>query len=582
MKRGKFFQTLWKYRWHYLAGLVMLYVVDYLSLYISEYVGDVTDGLQSHTLDASGVGEYALRIALCALFIAIGRFFWRRFIIGASKGIQRLLRNSLFEKLETLSQSYFNEHKTGDIMAYFTNDLDSLYDALGRGVISAFDGVVLTIMTLYKMMTNVSVTLTLITLIPMIGLCIVGFLLEGAFEKSFYVRQEAFGKLTDAVQETVSAERVIKAFVQEDAELEEFKKINNHNREVNMKIARLRSTAWPIMEVLIGSAYVIAIAVGGYYCLTGDITLGNFVTFASYVNTLVWPMLAIGDTITMLSQARAGVRRINEVYNEISDIQDDPCPDDVAQLVGGVDFDHVSFRYADDLPLALDDVSFTIQPGETFAIMGKTGTGKSTIVNLMTRMFDVDGGCISFDGHDIRKIPLNTLHENIAYVPQDNFLFSETLQENISFGKTDATMDEIVEACKMADIHDNISDFPDKYQTMVGERGVTLSGGQKQRSSIARALLKDSPILIMDDSLSAVDTDTEDTILHNLRRLRRGKTTIMIAHRVSTVQAADHILVLDDGKVAEYGNYEELMEKDGIFAQMAKKQQLEKQLAATE
>ena len=290
-------------------------------------------------------------------------------------------------------------------------------------------------------------------------------------------------------------------------------------------------------------------------------------------------MLAFGDCINTFTLGYAGVKRINKVFAEIPEITDSENPDDVRKLNGEIEFDHVSFKYSDDLPEALHDLDFTIKKGETFAIMGRTGAGKTSTVNLITRIYDVTDGEIRLDGHPIKQIPLQVLRENIAYVPQDNFLFSETLKQNISFGKQDATMDEIIEACRMADIHDNISEFPLKYETMVGERGVTLSGGQKQRASIARALLKDSPILIMDDSLSAVDTDTEDTILANLKKLRKGKTTIMIAHRVSTVQNADHILVLDDGNTVEYGTYDELMAKDGEFARMVRKQQLEKQLA---
>lgn len=578
MKRGKFFEAIYRYRYRYLAGLVMLLVVDYLDLFIPQFVGEITDALKISAIDAQGVLVYSLKMILCAACIAVGRFFWRHFIIGSSHRIQKNIRDEMFKKLETLSQRYYNENKTGDIMAYFTNDLDSLEEALGWAVISAFDALVLTGLCLYKMMTYVSVKLTLYTLIPMVCIGVYGYYIGEAFEKSFTARQESFGKLNDAVQESVTAERVIKAFVQEKAQLEEFKKVNESNRQVNLKIAKLRSTAWPIMEVLIGAAYVVAILVGGYYCLIGDITVGKFVTFASYVNSLVWPMLAFGDTITVFSSAKASIKRINTIFNEKPDIKDDENPNDVSKLNGQISFENVHFRYGKDLPLALENISFNIQKGETFAIMGRTGAGKSTIVNLITRMYDIESGSISLDGHDIKKIPLHVLRENIAYVPQDNFLFSEKLGENIAFGKLDATLDEIIEACKMADIHDNINDFPEKYDTMVGERGVTLSGGQKQRSSIARALLKDSPILIMDDSLSAVDTDTEDTILNNLKTLRKDKTTIMIAHRVSTVQGADHILVLEDGKMVELGTYSQLIEQDGAFAKMVRKQQLEKQL----
>jgi ATP-binding cassette subfamily B protein len=316
--------------------------------------------------------------------------------------------------------------------------------------------------------------------------------------------------------------------------------------------------------------------------MTGRITLGRFVAFNSYIGSLVWPMLALGDSITSVSQGIAGLNRIHEVFDETPDICDSEKLDNVDGLSGQISISNMCFKYKDGLPNALNNISVDIKKGETLAILGRTGAGKTTLVNLLCRVYDIDSGSITFDGHDIKSIPLHVLRENIAYVPQDNFLFSNTLAKNISFGKLDATMDEIIEACKDADIHDNIVDFPDQYQTMVGERGVTLSGGQKQRSSIARALLKDSPILILDDALSAVDTDTEETILENLKRIRKDKTTIMIAHRVSTVQNADNILVLDEGDIAEYGSYSDLMEKGGIFKKMVEKQQLEKQLQMTE
>ena len=413
----------------------------------------------------------------------------------------------------------------------------------------------------------------------MIGIGFYGYFIFTAFDTNYTRKQEAFAKLSDEVQESVSAERVIKAFVQEEKQQEHFRKANQENMNVNLKLVRLRSYAWPVMEVLIGIAYLIAIVVGGYYAMIGSITLGKFITFASYVGTLVWPMLAFGDCIITFTQGMAGLKRINRAFNEVPEIRDCEHPDDVDTLKGEIEFKDVSVRYSPELPYALQDISVHIAQGETFAIMGRTGAGKTTMVNLITRLFDVTEGSISCDGHDIRQIPLKVLRENIAYVPQDNFMFSETLKQNISFGKQEATMEEIIEACRMADIDDNIQEFPLKYETMVGERGVTLSGGQKQRASIARALLKDSPILIMDDSLSAVDTDTEDTILHNLAQLRHGKTTIMIAHRVSTVQNADHILFLEDGKMAEYGTYDELVALNGQFARMVIKQQLEKQLA---
>ena len=581
-RTNKLLEYLWKYKHMYVIGVIILLIVDHFDLYIPQYIGEVTDGLSAHTIDAAGVYSILIKMIIVAGVIALGRFSYRYFIIGTSRKIERQLQNDIFAKMETLSQRFFNENKTGDLMAYFTNDIESIREAIGWSVISAVDAIVLTTMCLYRMMTTVSVTLTLMTLIPMVGIGFYGYFIMNAFERNFTARHESFAHLSDEAQESISAERVIKAFVQEDRQQKHFEQVNDHNRQVNLKLARLRSYAWPGMEVFIGIAYVIAIAFGGYFCLIGDITLGRFVAFASYVNILVWPMLAFGDTIITFTQGIAGMKRINKVFWTKPEIVDCAHPAKVEKVEGEISFEDVSFRYLENLPYALQDINVHIEKGETFAIMGRTGAGKTTMVNLIARLYDVTSGTIRVDGIDIRKMPLKVLRESIAYVPQDNFLFSETLGQNISFGKLDATLDEIIEACKMADIDSNIQDFPEKYDTMVGERGVTLSGGQKQRASIARAILKDSPILILDDSLSAVDTDTEDTILANLRKIRQGKTTIMIAHRVSTVQAADHIIFLEDGKIAEMGTYQELVDLDGQFAAMVRKQQLEKQLAEDE
>ncbi|MBR2745944.1 MAG: ABC transporter ATP-binding protein [Erysipelotrichaceae bacterium] len=576
---NKVLQYIKKHALAYLIGIGINLGVDYLNLFIPQFTGEITDGLTAHTIDSAAIASTVWKLILVSFLLACGRFAYRQFIIGSSRKIERALQNDIFRKLETLSQRYFNLNKTGDLMAYFTNDLEAIREAIGWSVISAADALVMTLMCLYRMMVYVNVRLTLYVMVPMICIGFYGFFIFKQFDKKYEAKQESFAKLSDEVQESISAERVIKAFVQEEKQLDHFKVANGRNRDINMTVVRLRAYAWPVLEVFISVAYVIAILVGGYYTLINVITLGKFVTFASYVGTLVWPMLAFGDCINMFTLGYAGMKRINKVFDEIPEITDSENPDDVTELTGEIEFDHVSFRYENDLPEALHDIDFKIRKGETFAIMGRTGAGKTTVVNLITRLFDVTDGEIRLDGHAIKQIPLKVLRENIAYVPQDNFMFSETLKQNISFGKQEATMDEIIEMCKMADVHDNIEDFPLKYETVVGERGVTLSGGQKQRASIARALLKESPILIMDDSLSAVDTDTEEHILSNLKKLRNGKTTIMIAHRVSTVQNADHILVLDDGKAIEYGTYDELVALDGDFARMVRKQQLEKQLA---
>ena len=566
----------------YLIGLAALFMVDYVQLYIPQYMGEVTDGLASRTLDAAGVGTLCMKIIFVGVLHLLGRFVWRYCIFGTARKVERIMRNQLFDHLETLSQRYFHEHKTGDLMSYFTNDLEAVRMAVGPAIVTAFDATVLTVLVLYRMITRVSLTLTLYALIPMGILAVGGYFYGKHIETRYRKMQKAFADLQDYVQESVSGERVVKAFVQEKRQIDAFCAVNDKKRKASLHVVKLNILFIPTLRLLVGVTYVIAILVGGWFTMIGEMTLGRFVMFNAYIGSLVWPMLALGDAITTLSQGIAGMKRIHEIMDEESEIRDAAEPDEVGPFSGQIRIKDLSFRYSENLPEKLRHVSVSVEPGETLAVMGRTGSGKTTLVNLLCRLYDVEDGAIEYDGHDIKKIPLRTLRENIAYVPQDNFLFSQTLSGNISFGKLDASQEEIEKAARAADIHDNIMEFPEQYETMVGERGVTLSGGQKQRSSIARALLKNSPILILDDSLSAVDTDTEERILKNLKEYRKGKTNIIIAHRVSTVQNADHILVLDEGVPAEYGSWDELMERDGIFASMARKQQLERQLQQVE
>jgi len=581
-RRGILRPMLKKYLPAYLLGLITLLMVDYVDLFVPKLIGEATDGLTAHVLDGHGILLIAGKIILCGAAVMFGRFWWRRFIFGSARKIERALRDQMFEHLETLSLRYFNTHKTGDLMSYFTNDLEAVRLAIGPAVVTSFDATVLTILVLYRMMTYVSVKLTLLAMIPMAAIAVFGYFFGETFERRYAKMQKSFAELSDYVQESVSGERVVKAFVQEKKQYAAFRAVNENKRRATMSVVRLDAAFEPMLHFLVGLTYVVAILVGGYFTIVGDMTLGRFVAFNVYIGSMVWPMLAMGESVTIISQGIAGLDRIHEILDETPDITDPEQPDDVDSLSGQISIRDMSFAYRDDLPEALHNIDVDIAPGETLAVMGRTGSGKSTLVNLLCRLYDVDSGSISFDGHDIRKIPLSVLRESIAYVPQDNFMFSDTLAGNISFGKTDATEEEIISVSEAAELHGDVLDFPEKYETVVGERGVTLSGGQKQRSSIARALIKDAPILILDDSLSAVDTDTEESILEHLKELRGGKTTIIIAHRVSTVQNADNVLVLDEGRMAQYGTYEELSRVPGIFRDMAERQRLEQQLQTAE
>ncbi len=568
------FQYIKRHKFQYIAGIITLFVVDFANIFIPKMTGTITDGLQSGTMDWNGVKQCLLAIFLLGLTLAIGRFLWRFFLFGAARSIEKELRNGMFGHLEQMSVEYYNEHKTGDLMTRFTSDLNSVRMAIGPAVISAFDASVMTIMVIAQMMIYVDVKLTLLAIIPMLVICFGEIYYGKIIYKRFKARQEAVSNLTDFVQESFSGVRVIKAFVRKRSEMKAFLKANEHAMEKNLDIARMQSVVMPLLDVIIGASSLITLIYGGYLTLNGDITLGRFVAFNQYINMLVWPMLACGDAINMFSQGGASIRRIREVFEEKPEIFDAENTEKLEKIEGNVTFSHLTFIHRGHSEPTLQDINLHVPAGTTFAIIGRTGNGKTTLVNLLLRLYNTKPGQILIDGRDINTIELKTLRENIAYVPQDNFLFSDTLKSNIAFG-SEEDMDAIIKATKAACIHENIVQFPDGYETIVGERGVTLSGGQKQRSSIARALMKDAPILILDDALSAVDTDTEERILQNLKRERAGKTTILIAHRISTIQNADIIMVLEDGEAKEIGNHESLMQLNGIYREMFEKQQLE-------
>ena len=567
-----------RHKWQYILGIITLFIVDYANLFIPELTGEVTDGLTARTMDMHGVFAAVLKILLLGVTLAVGRFFWRYFLFGAARTVEKEIRDDMFAHLETMDVEYFNGHKTGDLMTRFTSDLNSVRMSIGPAIISIFDATVMALMVIIQMMVYVNIKLTLLTLIPML-IIMVGEIWYGKVMHTKYrQRQEAVSDLTDFVQESFSGIRVIKAFVRERQKLKEFAKANQNAMDKNLTIARWQSVVNPLLTVIIGSSSLITLIYGGYLAIVGDITLGRFVAFHQYVNMLVWPMIACGDAINMFSQGFASAKRIQEVFAEQPEIADTPETRPVPELSGHISFNGLTFIHKGSSEPTLKDITLDVPAGTTLAIIGRTGNGKSTLVNLLLHLYNTKPGMILLDGRDINTIPLHTLRENIAYVPQDNFLFSDTLASNIAFGTHEKSMERIVEASRAACIHDNIIEFPDGYETVVGERGVTLSGGQKQRSSIARALIKDAPILILDDALSAVDTDTEEHILENLKEKRAGKTNIIIAHRVSTIQNADVIMVLEDGKAAEIGSHRELMEKGEIYAEMFEKQQLEAEI----
>ena len=580
------FQYIKRHRLQYILGIITLFIVDIANVFIPKMTGNITDGLKAGNIDWAGITHYLLILFLLGLTLAVGRFLWRYFLFGASRSIEKELRNDMFAHLETMDVEFYNQNKTGDLMTRFTSDLNSIRMAIGMAVICVFDAVVMSAMVIVQMMHYVDVRLTLMAVIPMLfilfGELYYGKVIMGRFK----ARQEAVSDLTDFVQESFSGIRVIKAFVREKAQRYAFARENQKNLEKNLDIARMQSLVMPLLDVIIGLSSLITLLFGGYLAVNGQISLGRFVAFNQYINMLVWPMLACGEAVNMFSMGGASLKRVKAVFDAEPEVKDPQNGDEGIQvaeevpvqeheIAGHIRLEHLTFTHQDSNEPVLNDITLDVPAGTTLAIVSKTGGGKSTLVNLLLHLYNTKRGMIFIDNRDINDIPLKELRENIAYVPQDNFLFSDTLRSNISFGVEDEDMEEIVAATKAACIHDSIAEFPDGYETIVGERGVTLSGGQKQRSSIARALMKDAPILILDDALSAVDTDTEEQILENLKVNRRGKTTILIAHRVSTIQNADRIMVLEDGKAKEIGNHEELMRQNGIYHGMVEQQQLE-------
>ena len=573
---------LYEYKWWYVFGIAILLCVDLANIYIPQFIGDIIDGLTNETLTKAGIPMMLMKILIAGLIMMFGRFGWRYCIFGASRKIEYRLRNDMFGHLETLSARYFNEHKTGDLMTRFTSDLNAVRMALGPAVICIFDSVVMTLLVVCQMMYYVNIKLTLLALIPMVIICL-GYMHYGKVLDDLYTkRQDSVSNLADFVQESFSGIRVIKAFVRKQAEILSFSKKNQDTMDKSMRIAKLEAILIPLLDVIIGFSSLASLLYGGYLALIGQITLGRFVAFNQYVNMLVWPMLAWSEAAVMFSQGTASIRRVQEILEAQTNVKDTASVTTLDTLHGDIRFDHLTFTHLGNTSPVLHDINLDIPSGTTLAIIGRTGNGKSTLVNLLLRLYNTEPGMIYLDDHDINTIPLKTLRENIAYVPQDNFLFSDTLKANIAFGTKSQDMSRIIAAAKSACIHDNIANFPDNYDTIVGERGVTLSGGQKQRSSIARALMKNAPILILDDSLSAVDTDTEEHILHNLRDDRKGKTTILIAHRISTVQHADLIMVLENGEMKELGTHTELIQKNGIYKDMFEKQQLEASIGEQE
>ncbi|NMB08258.1 MAG: ABC transporter ATP-binding protein [Tissierellia bacterium] len=566
-------------KWNYILGIICLLIIDSIQLLIPQIIRKVTNLLEEGLIVPTELLKYSLLILLTGFLIAAGRYLWRINIFGTSRKMEHYLRNMFFEHLLTLSPNYFTTHKTGDLMAHATNDINAVRQASGQGIMMAVDATFLTILSMIMMAKTTNIKLTLIALatLPFITLTV------NKFGKVIYRRftsvQEAFANLTDTTQENFAGIRVIKSFVQEDLALEEFTQVNEDNLSKNLALVKVSGIFHPLVQFVSSISFLIVIIYGGRLVMLDTITLGDFIAFNNYLGLLIWPMMAVGWVVNILQRGVASMERINTILDEESEIIDSENPIPLDKARGKIEFKNVDFKYPGAKEPVLKNINFTIEEGKTLAIVGRTGSGKTTIVNLLLRLYDIDHGEILLDDINIKDIKMQDLRENIAYVPQDNFLFSTTIKDNIGFAFDEEVSDEmIIEAAKAAEVYNNIVDFPNSFDTVLGERGVTLSGGQKQRVSIARALIKDSPILILDDSLSSVDTETEEKILNNLEKLTNRKTTIIISHRISTIQNADEIIVLDDGQIIERGTHDILVENNGLYNYLYEKQLLEEKI----
>ena len=567
-----------------LLGALALLLVDYMQLIIPELYSAVIEGIETgYVVNGETTSVFDLNYILnnicqpmliVIVSLVFGRFLWRVCFFGSGIKLETDLRGKMFDRCKDLSQQYYQVNKVGNMMSFFTNDLDTVQECFGWGIMMFFDAVVLGILAIIKMIV-MNPMLALLCMIPMVLLLVCSLVFGKYMTLKWEKRQEAFSMLSDFSQETFAGIAVIKAFVKEAHELLEFKKLSKNNEDRNVEYTKLSVLLHVSLTLLIESVVCVILGYGGYLVYTGVFKAAELVEFIGYFNAIIWPIMAVSELIGMHAQGKASLNRIGELLDSKPDVFDRGEMEEISDIKGNIEFRDLTFIYPEtDYPV-LKNVSFKINAGENVGIIGRTGSGKTTLVDLILRTYNVPDGTLFIDGYDVNKIPIKTVRANAAYVPQDNFLFSDTIENNISFATDGGTHSDVEFAAKMADVHDNIIEFNQQYESVLGERGVTVSGGQKQRISIARALMKKAPILILDDAVAAVDVKTEKAILENLRNMRGGKTTMLIAHRVSTIEQMDKIIFIDEGKIAAVGNYAELYESCAEFKNLVDLQKLD-------
>ena len=568
------------FSWALLLGIIALIFVDLAQLKIPEIYSAIIDGLNGEgtPLTKESLLDYCMTLFIVIAIMVVGRVLWRVCFYGSAIQTSKLIRQKMFNHAKDLPQEYYSKNKVGGLMSLFTNDVNTIQECFGDGILYLFDAIGLGSLAIYKMF-KLNSTLALLSIIPLILLIIIGAIVGGYMEKKWRNRQEVFSELSDFSQESFSGISVIKAFVKEFKELWAFKKLNKKNEDANIEYVKASTLLHILITLLVQSVMCLILGYGGYIIyadLDQSFTIGKLIEFMSYFNSCIWPMMALSMLIDLTSRGKASLSRISEFLDYKNNILDKNIEYD-GEIKGSIEFKNLTFKYPYSDVEVLKDVSFKINAGENIGIIGKTGVGKTTIVDLILRLYNVEDNSIYIDGVDINRIPIKTIRKYSAYVPQDNFLFSDTIESNIAFAYESIDSDSIIRAASLADVHENIINFEKGYQTILGERGVTISGGQKQRTSIARALIKDAPILILDDSVSAVDTKTEQVIINNLKETRKGKTTILIAHRISTIKSLDKILFIEDGKVLGFDTHSNLYNSLESYRNLVELQKLEEE-----
>ncbi|MED1269208.1 ABC transporter transmembrane domain-containing protein [Bacillus mycoides] len=572
-----FFNLAWFFRQEkraYIIGIIMLFGVALLELVAPRVLGIVVDEINSGTLTSEKLLNWVILLVVVGIMMYILRYLWRIMIFGSSLKLARQLRKNLYEHFTKMSPSFYQSRRTGDLMAHATNDIQAIQQTAGAGVLTLVDSLAVGGCVLVAMGFTISWKLTLLSLIPMPIVAISTNYYGTLLHRRFHKAQQSFSEINDKVQESMSGMKVIRSLGQEKEDLQAFRKKSEDVVHKNMLVARIDSLFDPTISLIVGFSFLIAICYGSLLVVRGELTVGELVTFTTYLGTLVWPMLAFGWLFNIMERGRASYDRVEKIFSQTSDVVN---KENAIHAIasGDVSFAVDSFSYKKNELLNLKDIYFNLRKGETLGVVGRTGAGKTTLLKCLIREYDHFNGELKVGERDIRDLTLHGVRSAISYVPQDHFLFSASIGENIAFGKADATYKEISRAADIACIHNDIFQFPEGYDTVVGERGVSLSGGQKQRISIARALLTNAEILILDDCLSAVDAKTEETILTALKRERAEKTTIITAHRLSAIQHANLILVIDEGRVMQRGTHEQLMKENGWYKEMYESQQLE-------